>query len=256
MPRPVFACLLLLFAGCALSRQGRNPDSVRSPAATGVVFVANGAGDFRVASQRLSALVIETGAPLEIELVDWSRGYGRSVTDQVDRDNQVLQGRRLAEQVIEYRQAHPERRICLLGHSAGGAVVLSAAECLPPGSVDRMVLLSPSTSTQHDLRPVLRACREGIDHFHSRRDFFVLGLGMRIVGTTDGDHRPAAGKLGYRPMTCHPEDAILYAKLRQHPWEPSQRATGHNGFHFGNIESDFMRAYVLPLLVGPGPAGK
>lgn len=253
MPRSTFACFLILLSGCAASRQARYaPLPAPTAPATGVVFVANGAGDSRTASQRLAALVAETRAPLHIETFAWSHGYRRTFADQMDGDNHALAGRRLAEPVSAYRRAFPDRRICLVGQSAGGAVVLSAAECLPPNTVDRVVLLSPSVSEHYNLRPVLLASREGIDHFHSKRDRWILGLGMRIVGTTDGDRQPAAGKNGFRPMLRHPEDAILYTRLRQHPWHAGLRVTGHYGNHFGNLEPEFLRMHVLPMLAGDG----
>jgi pimeloyl-ACP methyl ester carboxylesterase len=254
MFRPLLACVLsMLMLGCATTQQRRDPYRVASaPTArvSAVVFVANGAGDSRSASQTLSEVVAETSARLQIETFVWSRGYKRIVADQVDHENHLAQGRRLAGEVIAYRQAYPNRRICLLGQSAGGAVVLSAAELLPQNSIDRIILLSPSVCTGHDLRPALRASREGIDLFHSNKDRWILGLAMRIVGTTEGDCRVSAGRVGFQSIVNNPTDAALYAKLRQHPWDSSLTWTGHNGDHFGNLEPKFLRAYVLPLLGG------
>ena len=249
MSRTIFALCWCLISGCALIR---DPGPIAQPPAASVptvVFVTNGAGDFRTAGQNLAAVAANSGAPMRIESFLWSKGYGRSIADQTDRDNQLIHAHRLAEQVSAHRHANPDQRICLVGHSAGAGVVLNAAECLPPGSVDRIVLLSPSVSAEHDLRPVLRASREGLDSFYSNHDCLVLGIGMRIVGTTDGDHRPAAGKVGFRPVH-NPTDAALLTKLRQHRWDPSLRSTGHNGFHFGNIEPGFLSAYVVPILAG------
>ena len=136
-----------------------------------------------------------------------------------------------------------------MGHSAGCAVVLAAAELLPPQSVDRIILLAPSVCAAYDLRPALRTARDGIDVFHSNEDRLVLGLGVRIVGTTERSSRMAAGQGGFIPVVACPADAALYGKLRQHPWDPVVEWTGHNGGHFGNNEPGFLRAYVLPLLL-------
>jgi hypothetical protein len=220
------------------------------------VFVANGAGDTRLASTNLNMVVAQTGAPIQIETFVWSHGNRRVVADQTDRDNHAMQGRRLACELSAYRQAYPNRRICLVGQSAGSAVALVAAESLPPNTLDLIVLLSPSVCTDHDLRPSLRASREGIDHFYSNRDHLVLGLGMCIVGTTDADCRKAAGKVGFRPVVSDAADEALYARLRQHAWDPSLRWTGHMGGHFGNLEPRFLRWYVLPLLEGSAVDGK
>jgi pimeloyl-ACP methyl ester carboxylesterase len=255
MRLPLLACLLSLLMGCATTRQNRdNYRTASAPTAppSAVVFVADGAGDSRDVSQKLSQVVAQTSAPLQIETFVWSRGYNRIVADQVDHDNHLIQGRKLAEQVIAYRQAHPDRRIYLVGQSAGSALVLSAAELLPPDSIDRIVLLSASVCTTYDLRPALRAARDGIDGYHSRKDRLVLGLGMRIVGTTEGGCHTAAGRVGFRPIVNNFTDAVLYSKLRQHPWDRTVRWSGHNGGHFGNHEPEFLRAFVLPLLdAGP-----
>jgi hypothetical protein len=51
------------------------------------VFVANGAGDFRTVTAKLSEVVAENRVRLQVETVTWSRGSGRFVTDQVDHTN-------------------------------------------------------------------------------------------------------------------------------------------------------------------------
>jgi len=258
MFRTLLACVLSLplLMGCATTLQSQEPLRVAAappPTVSAVVFVANGAGDSRTASQNLADVVACTRSPLQIQTVHWTTGHRRIVADQVDQCNHLAQGRRLAEEVIAYRKANPDRRICLVGQSAGSAVILSAAELLPPDSIDRIVLLSPSVSTGRDLRPALAASREGIDHFYSKRDRWVLGLGMRIVGTTEGG-RLAAGRVGFRPILCDSTDAALYARLRQYPWDRSVAWTGNRGRHFGNMEHQFLCTYVLPMLDVPPPA--
>jgi pimeloyl-ACP methyl ester carboxylesterase len=215
-----------------------------------VVFVANGSGDFRTASTNLCQAVAEAAAPLQVETFVWSRGYGRYVLDHTDHANHLAQGRRLAAQVAAYRQACPGRRLYLVGHSAGCAVVLAAAEALPPGGVDRIVLLAPSVCTAYDLRPALRTARCGIDVFHSSEDRLVLGLGMRIVGTAEHGCRTAAGQYGFTPVLAGPADAALYGNLRQHAWDPAVQWSGNDGGHYGSNRAGFLKAYVLPLLAG------
>jgi pimeloyl-ACP methyl ester carboxylesterase len=215
-----------------------------------VVFVANGSGDFRTVSANLCQAVAEAAAPLQVETFVWSRGCGRYVLDHTDHANHLAQGRRLAAQVAAYRRACPGRRVSLVGHSAGCAVALAAAEALPPGGVDRIVLLAPSVCTAYDLRPALRAARCGIDAFYSGRDRLVLGLGMRIVGTAEHGCRTAAGRYGFTPVVAGPADAALYGKLRQHPWDPAVRWSGNDGGHYGSNRAGFLKAYVLPLLAG------
>lgn len=250
----VLVCLVFGLTGCA-SAQYRPPAYRASapapplPPTTGIVFAANGSGDFRHLSVNLTRAVAEQGAPLHVEAFAWSTGYGRYARDHVDHCNQLEQARRLALMVAAQRQACPGRKIYLIGHSAGCAVVLAAAEMLPPESVDRVVLLAPSVCVNYDLRLALRGTREGIDSFNSSEDRLVLGWGMKIVGTADDSTcRRAAGQYGFTPVIASPTDAALYCKLRQHPWSQSVAGSGNDGGHYGCINTGFLRAYVVPLL--------
>jgi pimeloyl-ACP methyl ester carboxylesterase len=137
----------------------------------------------------------------------------------------------------------------LLGYSTGSAVVLAAAELLPRGSIDHIILLAPSVCASHDLRPALGTARDGIDVFYSNDDRIILGAGMKILGTAEGGCRQAAGQSGFKPVIVCPGDAALYSKLRQHEWDPVVAWTGNDGGHYGSNQPDFLRVYVLPLLV-------
>lgn len=245
------AFLLTLATGCVAT--SRRPEIHRAAAPppgppAGIVFVANGAGDSRSLSQGLAKVFTDKGVPLQIRTIDWSLGYRRYVADQVDHANHVLNGRYLAAEAAAYRASYPDRPIYFVGHSAGSAVLLAAAESLPPDTIERMILLAPSVCRTYDLRPALRACLCGIDSYHSSRDRLVLGMGVGIVGTGEKGCRSAAGQHGFVPAVTSPQDALLLSRLRQHPWDPVVEWTGHNGGHFGTNQTAFLRAYVLPLL--------
>jgi pimeloyl-ACP methyl ester carboxylesterase len=186
---------------------------------------------------------------LRVETFVWSCGTGRIVVDHMDHCNHLEQGRRLAGLVAADRQAYPDRAVSLLAHSTGCAVALAAAECLPPDSVERIVLLAPSVSADYDLRPALRAARQGIDVFVSRRDIGALGIGMGIVGTADRRWGPVAGRVGFAPVVTSPADEALYTRLHVHPWEPCLEWTGNHGGHFGTTRLEYVRAYLLPLFL-------
>jgi pimeloyl-ACP methyl ester carboxylesterase len=212
-----------------------------------VVFVADGAGDFLLTSAALHQAFTDCHLPLNVEPFEWSHGVGRVVRDQVDYCHARSEGRKLAWAVLAYRAACPDGEVYLVGHSAGTAVVLAAAEDLPPCTVDRIFLLAPSVSADYDLRCALRATRGSIEVFHSGRDVFALGLAIAIVGTADRCWGAAAGRVGFRPVICSPADAALYSRLRQHPWDCSVAWTGNRGGHYGSYEQEYLRAYVIPL---------
>jgi hypothetical protein len=199
--------------------------------------------------------VAERRVPLRIEMVDWSHGTGRFLADHLHQSNIQQRGQDLALEARRWRATFPDKRICFVGQSAGCAVVLVAAGALPADSVDRVVRLAPSVSARYDLRPALRASREGIDVFYSHKDRFVLGLGMLFSGTTDRRLPPVAGRVGFEPIVATPGDRALYARLHPHPWDPSVAWTGNTGGHYGADEPGHVRAYVLPLLAPGGRPG-
>jgi pimeloyl-ACP methyl ester carboxylesterase len=252
MIRGFFAASFLLSAlltGCTATRAARPSGVVtvgtpRAPAGA-VVFCADGAGGFGGTSAALRENLGE-GSPVRVELFDWSHGKWRMLSDHLHHRNIVEQGQRLACEAQAQKKAQPDVPIYLVGHSAGSAVVLIAAESVPPGVVDRVVLLAPSVSSVYDLRPALARTR--IDAFTSMADWVVLGINMRLSGTTDGRWTTTSGRVGFRQVGNGPCDKALYARLCQHPWDPSQVATGNNGGHYGSFEDGYLRAYVLPLL--------
>ncbi len=211
-----------------------------------MVFCAAGAGNFQTSTSYLQATVQNDGWPVQIVPFDWSHGYGRVIADQNDFRHARAEGGKLAQLIVDYHHHYPGVRIYLFAHSAGSAVVLAAVELLPPGYVDGVALLAPSVSAFYDLRPALCRVNCFIDVYHSRRDWLYLGVGSRVVGTSDNTHRVAAGRFGFRPLVDHADDVALYDKLRQIPWERGDRAAGHNGSHFGGYQPDYLRANIIP----------
>lgn len=251
MRRIVPLCLLIVVAGCQAT-SNRSTTEVKQSARylangpKGYILVANGSGDSGNLTNNLSVAVESTSASLGVESFNWSHGRGLSFADHADRDNQQAQGKRLAAQVMEYSRVAGAPKIYLMGHSTGSAIVLIAAENLPPGTVEKIVLLAPSVPDTYDLRPAILATRGGIDSYHSKKDQYVLGLGMMILGTTDPESRNAAGLHGFRLVYSTPNDSAIYQNLRQHHWDPAVEWSGNNGGHYGCITTGFLKAYVVP----------
>jgi pimeloyl-ACP methyl ester carboxylesterase len=216
--------------------------------ARGIVYVADGAGDFRTTSATVRRVMADNDVPLEVRTVLWSHGYWRVAADQLDEEHARMEGWRLAQEIAAERRAHPEQEIYLLGHCAGCGVVLAAAENLPPQSVDCIILLAASMPTNYDLRPALRACRGGIDNFYSGRDRWCLGLWLRLGFLAGAPYTPASGRFGFQPVIQSPADAAAYARLRQHSWEPDWEWAGNSGGHYGCYQPEFLRLFILPLL--------
>jgi pimeloyl-ACP methyl ester carboxylesterase len=234
-------------SGCAtVPAEVRPRTSLFAP--RGIVFVADGAGGGEATSVALHRALEEERVPLAVETFKWSHGYARYFADQRDREYARERGRELATLVAAYRGSFPNNQIYVVAHSAGACVALDAAEALSPGSIDRIVLLSPSVAADRDLRPALRAVRDSLDVFCSREDWFYLGIGTGVVGTVEGPFRDAAGRVGFRPKMESSDDIALYCKLRQHPWNRAVAWTGNQGGHYGGHADKYLRAYVVPLL--------
>ncbi|CAN5211952.1 hypothetical protein BH11PLA2_BH11PLA2_02210 [soil metagenome] len=206
-----------------------------------LVFIVDGAGDLHGCSNSLTK-----SFPTEVEFVpfSWSHGYRRIVIDQTDYKYARQQGETLAESILERQKKEPGRRVVLVAHSAGAAVALAAAEKLPKQSIDRFVLLAPSVSSQYNPLTAARSCKEGIDVFYSNKDIWALGVGIKIVGTTD-DRRTssAAGRVGFDMLK---EDIAI----RQYGWMKDDAKLGHTGGHYGAYSPDYAKKYILPMMLG------
>jgi hypothetical protein len=232
-------------SGCAGPRA--EVIAVKAPVAkAGVVFVVDGAGDFRACSKNLGQ-VCET-TPLQVVTVPWSHGYGRIIADGIDHAYAVAKGERLAQVIGKYKHEYPDSPIYLVAHSAGSAVVITTLEKLPPETVHRAFLLSPSLSASYDVRPALKAVRYGLHVFYSEHDTAYLGVWTGILGNSDRRWGPSSGRIGFQIPAVGPEDAHLYAKFFQRPWQPNDRINGNDGKHYGDYQPDFVRAHILPLL--------
>jgi len=189
-----------------------------------------------------------TGYPWRLRGLSWSPSDSSSLLEATkDVRHHREKGAQLARTVLEYRAAYPGLTICLAGYSAGCAVILSAAEFLPPGSVDRIILLAPAVSALHDVRPALLCSRLGVDAFCSAADSVFACFGS-VFAATDSSEIEYAGLIGFR-FRVQPGEEWLYRKLRQHFWHPSMEWTGHTGGHFGCTKPQFLHTYVLPLLL-------
>src|SRR5207247_4359254 len=74
----------------------------------GVIFVADGAGDFRCTSQAVEQAVVAEKLPLAVATIVWSHGYYRVLADQVDQPHARKAGERLAEEIQALHRRSPD----------------------------------------------------------------------------------------------------------------------------------------------------
>jgi pimeloyl-ACP methyl ester carboxylesterase len=215
-------------------------------AAPATVFVTDGAGNYQMATKSLRQVLQKDGYPIDVITYEWSHGTHRIVADQIGYQHARTEGKKMARDILDYRDAHPDRPIYLVGHSAGATITMAALENLPPGVVERAILLSPALSMHYDVRPALRSVKQGMNVFYSPYDYIYLGMATCILGTPDHRWTAPAGRAGFR-VEPDPEEPALLGKLVQRPWQPADRELGNNGGHYGNYQPDFLRARVIPL---------
>jgi pimeloyl-ACP methyl ester carboxylesterase len=241
---------MIVLAVVLASAQGAHAQWSVQASPRNVCFVADGAGNYQMASKSLRTTVSQASVPMEVETFNWSHGYKKIITDQVDSQHARLKGKQLAETVLAFKYDNPQAKVQLVGHSAGSLVVLSAAEMLPPDTIDHIILLSPSVSAQYDIRPALRCTRCTVEVHFSQKDWVFLGIWTGLLGCADRRHCVASGRVGFRTQLDSPADAHLRPKLVQHAWNPSFISLGNYGGHYGGYQPEYLRERVLPVLLG------
>jgi pimeloyl-ACP methyl ester carboxylesterase len=220
-----------------------------APHSAGVVFIVGGIGglDPLVLSARLA--LPAAGVPHEVREFDWTHGKCRFLRDLQDTRYLLQRAEELAAQIRTLKADDPNRPVYLVGHSAGAALVLAAAEHLPPASVERIVLLAPAVSPTFDLRPALRATRGEIVAFTSTFDRFVLDWGTSVFGTVDRVYSPSAGLLGFRePDALDEQERAEYRRLVQAPWRWECLFEGRGWGHHGTTTPLFVYKRLAPWL--------
>jgi pimeloyl-ACP methyl ester carboxylesterase len=221
------------------------------PGPPGVVFVAGGIGGIDPLQVAAPLALPLAGVPHEVRVFEWTHGRGQLLRDLQDTRHLLAQADRLAGEVRAVWEHDPGRPVYLLGHSAGAAVVLAAAERLPPASLERIVVLSAAVSPGFDLTAALRATRREVVSFHFRGDRLCLDLCTSLFGTADGVYGPSAGLEGFEwPDGLDEEGRQCYRRLVQVPWRMEMyfESVG-GGAHHANCMPLFLAHRVAPWLL-------
>lgn len=254
MVRTLYRFLILAAGAPLMGGLGAEPVPASSPPPSaveeaGVVFVVEGIGGFDVFKTAAQWALPRAGVPHEVRHFAWTHGRGKLLKDLQDIRYLWGKGEELAAQVRRYKEDHPGRPVYLLGKSGGTAVVLAAAEQLPPATLERIILVSSAVAPNYDLRPALRATRCELISFYSPHDRFILRWGTSQFGTADRFYGPAAGLNGFEtPTDQNEQDQKLYERLRQIPWKPEMILVGHPGNHTGTSMPGFLGKEVAPWL--------
>ncbi len=211
------------------------------------ILVANGPNDFNSLSENLQRVFENNPNPNAtpiIRAINWTRTDATGMQDYSSRNAHLMGAAMMAYDANKLRQAYPNSPIYLMGYGAGSCVALSAAEQLPPASVERIVLLSPAVSSHYDVRYALKASRQGMDVFYHTEDS-ILEFTESEIGTADGTRDTIAGRTGFLinrgRYNAAAVDPILI-NLRQHD------ISNMNGGHLAAARTSFLQSRVAPLI--------
>lgn len=241
--RPIFSPAPLFLSLVNLACASNTLPDAAPPSAHIVCVVPGVSGDLGGYRGLLSALR-ETGAA---DLREFSWGSAIFLLNFQSTSIHDTAEKELAARITEWLRQKPDCRIDLIGHSAGGGVILGALGRLSEGlKVNHVVLLAPSVSPGYNLVPALGHATARLDLYYSSEDVFFLKWRTGTFGTYDNVRTPAAGHLGFSPQP--PLSAELARKLVQHSYDPTWRELGNDGSHQAPTAHDFIRDIVAPLL--------
>lgn len=246
---PLLACLLI---GCATPRNQPTPtQSARTASAeihraeTYHLHLPGIGGNSPI--HRWWCSEIRRAAPTtQSELYDWTgRRWPITVLQSVERNR--VEAKRVAEQIVALRRAHPNARIVIRSESGGAGPTVWALEQLPDDVfVDSVVMIAPALSPDYDLSKALRHVRGKMHAFSSTDDNFILAWGTRTYGTIDGKRVEAAGYLGF--LKPDDADATQYDRLVQVKHQSSWSKHWNFGGHGGAMSPAFAKHVIAPLI--------
>jgi len=237
------AAVLAWACGCA-----RQPYLTPERLAKGLVVVLPGVEGESPMNRAICRGLDAGGVDWGIRLENWTTLWGPLVNLRSEIRNRQ-KANEIAIRVAEYKFAHPDNPVVLVGQSGGGAMALWIAESMPQGqNVDGLILLAPAISPGYMVDFALSKSRQGVINFYSAKDWLFLGLGTTLYGTMDGQHTSSAGRVGFLipPASTRPK---AYDRLFQIAWHKQMAAAGHTGGHLASSAEGFVRHYVAPFVL-------
>lgn len=199
-----------------------------------------------------------------IEVIGWQSVIGGALRDQLDRERNLEQARRVSRRITDYMEAYPGRPVNVIALSAGTGIATWALESMPEHlHVQNVVFFGSSLSRRYDLSEALARIDGKLYNFHSSRDP-VLKVGVPLAGSVDREFATAAGLSGFMaPRGADARCLRLYGeKLRNMPYRSEYWRSGYHGLHTDATSQRFVKKYVAPLIsrvwsqpAAPGDAG-
>lgn len=234
--------LAVLAGGCGINNVDQD-QLTEAALDRGVVFILPGIEGKGPNSDSVKDGLRRAGVPYGLAVYEWGRPVPvlGVLLNQVDVLSNRVMAETLAQRIAQYREAHPQGKVYLVGHSGGGGIAVFAAESMSGDTqVDGVVLLSASVSAGYNLDKALAHSRSGVVNFWSPADVAILMIGTSLAGNVDGMHGPAAGAVGFSHTP---------PRLYQVEWSERMAFAGNNGGHMDTVGSLFVSQYVAPWII-------
>ena len=208
----------------------------------GLVLIAGGIEGPSPYSHAMCMGVLQSRWRGAVVRFNWNRGVPllRSIRNLMSRKHHERQSDKLARQIFLQKQMHPEAPVHLIAQSGGCWIVIRALEKLPAETkIQTAVLLCPSISPGCDPTAAAAKCTHRLVSMGSPGDFFFLGIGTSIFGTSDRVHTPSAGFVGWH----HHPPGFVEAR-----WHPDFLRHGYVGNHVSTSQICFVRNVIAPML--------
>lgn len=220
-----------------------------------ITFYLDGAGNFGFGKESVPLGLADGGYEGHVRHYIWTSYLG-PVADQIYLSHNRREGMQLAEEIEKHLDLYPTGHVNVIALSAGTGVAVFALETLRPTySVDNVILLSSSLSSDYDLTRALRRVRGSIYFFWSPDDPILEDL-VPMLRTVDGSRTATpAGIWGARlPRGAPPETVRLYQKqVVNRRWSPSIASGPFKLRHAGSINRGVIRQLVAPIVVAKPP---
>ena len=194
------------------------------------------------------------------EMYNWETGLGALHDQDASVEYKRGKAKDLAARMVAHRKQCEGDPMHIIALSAGTAIATFTLEALPEDCpVDTVVLLGASVSADHDMTQALKRVKTRLFIFTSRQDA-VLGFLVPLTGTADreGGGAGPAGASGFLlPPNASEETRRLYAqKIITIAWTPEFEKAGNFGHHLDNVNEQFVRDYIAPLIMEGQMASK
>lgn len=198
----ILSLIWLCLPGC-----GSNKDFVTEDRlAQGLVIILPGIEGESPFNHDIRSGLVDADVPGAMMIYHWGRPIpvAGPILNQMDVLGNRIEGRRIAQIIVDYQDSHPGKPVHLVGHSGGGGMAVFAAEALPDDrKVDGLVLISASISCDYKLTKAIDHCKSGIVNFYCKGDVGMLVIGTTLAGNVDGAHGPAAGQKEFQGTFDH-----------------------------------------------------